>query len=105
MERDDQLFELLTQMYSEMQGGFKRIDGEIQGIRTEMHGGFKRIDGELQGLKSEVKEIKERVINIENDHGKKLTALFDGYKQNSDKLDRIQNEVSKHEEIIMRRIK
>ena len=87
MERDDQLFELLTQMYSEMQGGFKRIDGEIQ------------------GLKSEVKEIKERVINIEDDHGKMLTALFDGYKQNSDKLDRIQNEVSKHEEIILRRIK
>ncbi len=36
---------------------------------------------------------------------KKLDTLFDGYKQNSDKLDRIEKEVSKQEEIILRRIK
>ena len=35
----------------------------------------------------------------------KIDALFDGYKQNADKLDRIEKEVSKHEEIILRRIK
>ena len=35
----------------------------------------------------------------------KIDSLFDGYKQNSDKLDRIEEEVSKHEEIILRRIK
>lgn len=40
-------------------------------------------------MKQDLKETKERVINIENDHGKKLDLLFDGYKQNSDKLDRI----------------
>jgi hypothetical protein len=35
----------------------------------------------------------------------KINALFDGYKQNSDKLSRIEEEVSRHEEIIPRRIK
>ena len=42
---------------------------------------------------------------IEQEHGKKLDVLFDGYKQNADKLDRIENEVSKHDEIILRRVR
>lgn len=41
---------------------------------------------------------------MEQEHSKKLDTLFDGYRQNSDKLDRIAEEVSKHEEIILRRL-
>ena len=59
----------------------------------------------MDSLENEVKETKNKVILIEQEHGKKLDALFDGYKQNSDKLDRIEEEVSKHEEIIVRRIR
>lgn len=33
-------------------------------------------------IEADLKETKERVINIENEHGKKLDLLFDGYKQN-----------------------
>lgn len=58
---------------------------------------------ELAEVKSEVNSIKAIVVKIENDHGQKLGALFDGYKLNSEKLDRIEAEVSKHEEIILRR--
>jgi hypothetical protein len=29
---------------------------------------------------------------MEQEHGKKLEALFDGYKQNADKLERIEKE-------------
>ena len=42
---------------------------------------------------------------IKNEHGHKLGALFDGYKQNSEKLDRIETEVAKHEEIILKRVR
>ena len=42
---------------------------------------------------------------MEQDHGKKLEALFDGYKQNAEQLNNIENEISKHEEVILRRIK
>lgn len=59
----------------------------------------------VEGLQTEVSEVKRRVIHIENDHGAKLDALFDGYKQNSDKLTRIEEEVSKHDEFILQRIK
>ena len=84
---NEQLFEFMTKMYSEMQEGFKGVDSRID------------------NLENEVRETKNKVIAIEQEHGKKLDALFDGHKQNADKLDRIEREVSKHEEIILRRIK
>lgn len=59
---------------------------------------------ELAEVKSEVNSIKAIVVRIENDHGQKLGALFDGYKLMSERLDRIEKEVTKHEEIILRRI-
>ncbi len=55
--------------------------------------------------KQEMETVKSIVVRIENDHGQKLAALFDGQKMNSEKLDRIEKEVSRHEEIIMRRIR
>jgi len=75
---NEQLFEFMTKMYSEMQGGFKEVNSRID------------------NLENAVKETKNKVITIEQEHGKKLDTLFDGYKQNSDKLDRIEKEVSKH---------
>jgi len=56
-------------------------------------------------IKSEVGSLKTVVVKIENEHGRKLGALFDGYTLNAEKLDRIEQEVSKHEEIILRRIR
>lgn len=81
-----------------MQHGFSELIHDIDGVKEDVSG----MKAELTGVKQELTEVKHRVINIETDHGKKLSALFDGYKQNSDKLDRIQEEVSKHEEIILK---
>lgn len=83
MMENEQLFELMSKMYSEMQE-----------IKTE-----------VQEIKTDVKDVKGRVINIENDHGKKINMLFDGYKQNAEKLDRIEKQVSKQEEFILKRVK
>ena len=60
---------------------------------------------ELAEVKSDLRFVKETVIRIESDQGQKLGALFDGYKLNSEKLDRIEEEVAKHEEFILRRIR
>lgn len=49
--------------------------------------------------------LEKIVTNIENDHGKKLDVLFDGYKQNTEILNRLEKEVTRHEEFIIRRIK
>lgn len=76
---------------------------------------MEKMYGEMQEMKSEMAQMKTKVdkidsiektvLKIENDHGKKLEALFDGYKQNTEKLDRIEAKVSKHEEFIITQVK
>lgn len=78
MDNKNKIYDLLEKVYFELQ----------------------ETKSELQETNLEVKGIKNKVTIIEQDHGKKLDALFDGYKQNSDKLDKIEEEVSKHEEVI-----
>ncbi len=66
------------------------------------------LTSQVDKLTVDISEVKDetRKINTKIDHEvmPKINTFFDGYKQNSDKLDRIE-EVSKHEEIILRRIK
>jgi hypothetical protein len=81
--------ELLEKILEKIGG----MDSRINDIETNM------------ATKQELAEIKTIVVKIENDHGQKLGALFDGYKLNSEKLERIESEVTKHEEIILRRIR
>ena len=81
---NDQLFEFMTKMYNEIQGNFKQVNSRIDGVENE---------------------AKKTNTKIEHEIMPKLDALFDGYKQNPDKLDRIQEKVSKHEEIILRRVR
>ncbi|HSH34713.1 hypothetical protein [Schnuerera sp.] len=81
---NERLFEFMTKMY-----------GEMQEMKVEMQEGFREVKY----------EVKKTNTKIDHEVMPKIDALFDGHKQNSDKLDRIEEEVSKHEEIILRRIK
>ena len=91
MNNEEKILGLLEKVYIELQETKKDLKETKESLREEMKQGFKKLG--------------DRLVYIENDHGKKLSALFDGYKQNSDKLDRIEAEVSKHEEIILRRVR
>ena len=79
---EDKVFDLMEKMYAEMKQQF-----------------------ELVNKKLDEKADKTDIVKLENDLAPKIEALFDGYKQNTEKLDRIEKEVSKQEEIIMRRVK
>lgn len=59
----------------------------------------------LTNLDEKVSSIDRTVIKIEIEHGNKLSALFDGWKQNTEQLQRIEQEVSRQEEVILRKIK
>jgi len=80
---DEKMFELMEKMYS-----------ELQDIKKSVVSNTKKIDN-----------IDKVVLNIEQNHGKKLEALFDVYIQNTEKLNSIENELSKHEEVLLRRAK
>lgn len=91
---EDKTFELIEKMYVEMKNGFNQVNQRINGIEED-----------IQDVKSKLSNVEKTVLNIEQDHGKKLQALFDGYKQHSDQLDRVEEKVSKHEGVILSRIK
>ena len=84
---EDKTYELMTKMYAEFSNRFEHLEND-------------NIE-----LKEAVASINNTVIKIENEHGDKLSALFDGWKQNTDRLDRIEKEVSRQDEIILRKVK
>lgn len=88
------MFELMEKMYAEMQNGFKKVDER-----------FDKMDERFDNVEGRLSNVEDVVLKIEDDHGKKIDALLDGYKQNSEQLSRIESEVEKHEEVIIRRIK
>lgn len=46
------------------------------------------VKADVQEVKTDVQKIKFTVTRIEQDHGTQLGALMDGYKQNTEILDR-----------------
>ena len=80
---EDKTFELIEKIYVDMQ----------------------EMKGDIKEVKTRLSNVEKTVLHIEQDHGQKLQALFDGHKQHSDQLDRIEEKVSKHEDIIVRKVK
>ncbi len=89
MENDNQVFELMTKMYAEMQEGFKKVDARFEKVDAR----FEKVDGKLD-------KIEKIVVQMETENKEKFGALFDGYKLNSEKLDRIEKEHGEKLEII-----
>lgn len=79
---DDKMFELLTKMYSDMAEQFKEINRKLDN-----------------------KADKNDIIRLENELNPKVQALFDGYKQHTDILDRIEKEITRQDEFIIKRVK
>lgn len=93
--------ELLELIAAQVGGLTKQVDG----ITKQVGGLTKDVSGLKEGQEGLKKEVRKTNIVIENDIKPKIDALFDGYKQNSEKLEKIEEEVSKHEEIILRRVR
>lgn len=70
MEKD--LFELITKMYGEMQGGFDKVNSRLDILETE---------------------VKKTNLSIENDIKPSIKALFDGYVLNSESITRVEDEL------------
>ncbi|WP_461204748.1 hypothetical protein [Clostridium sp. DL1XJH146] len=56
----------------------------IEKIYVEMQSGFRKVDERINKVDERLDKIENTVVKIENEHGEKLQALFDGYKQNTD---------------------
>ena len=58
---ENDLFELMTKMYSEMQSGFNGINTEIKEIKEDQ----KRTNEKLANLENKVDNIDTKVVNLE----------------------------------------
>lgn len=91
MDNNNELFDLMTKMYSEMQKGFNSVNKRID-----------KIEDKVIKIENEVIKINS---TIENETNRSITALLDGYKQNSEQITRIENKLNEHDEIIIKRVK
>jgi len=64
---EDKTFELLEKMYIEFSSRFDKVENRLDKVEN-------RLD-----------KVEGHITRIENEHGQKLDALFDGYKQLHDK--------------------
>lgn len=87
------VLEKLEQLTTRMNSMEANTKQELAEIRVNM------------ATKDDLARAKEIVVKIENEHGLKLGALFDGYTLNSEKLDRIERAVAKHEETLLTKVK
>jgi len=116
---EDKTFQLLEKMYGELiefkketNDRFDKIENEasetnsrldrIENGANETNSRFDTMNERFNRIENEVKKTN---FTIEHDIIPKINVLFDGYKQNTDQLERIEKAVSKHEDIIIRKIK
>ena len=64
---------------------------QVDGLTTQVNG----LSRDMAEIKSRIAFIENTVVKIENDHGQKLGALLNGYKQNAERLDRHEAIISK----------
>jgi len=83
----------------------EKIYNLIEKMYSDLSSKIGNLDSRIGNLESEIGVVKNTVTRIENEHGKKLNALFDGYVQNTEIIKRIEKKVSKHDDIILRKIK
>jgi predicted nucleic acid-binding Zn-ribbon protein len=72
-------------------------DGEVLELTAAQ---VSTLTKDMTEVKSRLASLENAVTRIEHDHGKKLQALFDGYQQHTDQLDRIEKIVTKHDELL-----
>lgn len=97
---EDKTFELLEKMYSEFVQFRQETNDRFDGIDNRLDGHDTRFDS----MEKSFDGIRGHIARIENDHGRKLDLLLDGYKQNSEdiseinhKLDRLTDRVENQE--------
>lgn len=74
------------------------VKTELSNVKTTM-----ATKQDLSEVKSEVNSIKAIVVKIENDYGQKLGALLNGYIQNAESLNKVEEKLAEHEEILLKR--
>lgn len=70
---------------------------QLQGSVSQIQSSVSKLEADVSELKQDVQFVRECTVRIENDYGKKLDSLFDGYLANHEIIARYDSRVSKLE--------
>ncbi|HZJ99080.1 MAG TPA: hypothetical protein VFC79_03695 [Tissierellaceae bacterium] len=98
---DRELLELIAAQVGTLTNQVGTLTNQVDTFTNDMQD----IKQRIRNVEKDTGEIKHKIVKMEDDNHRNFTALFDGYKQNSEQLNRIEDEVSKHEEVFIRKIK
>jgi len=96
----------LEAKFGSLEARFGSLEARFDGLEARLdslEARFDSLEAKVDNLEAIITETKDRVVLIENDHGQKLGALFDGYKLLFDMMgklrasfDRLESEQEKH---------
>lgn len=115
----DQRFETITDELQALKEGQVRMEtriGNLEKGQTRTETRMDRFEKSQDILATEVMAIKSNTngidtkltklaVRVENEIEPKINTLLEGHKQNTEQLTRIEAQVRKHEEFILKRIK
>ena len=109
---NEKMFELLEKFYGEFSQfrtetveGISGLNNRMDGLEDGMVGMGKRM-GSIENNVRSLRDITTKIeLAIETEIHPKIQALLDGHVNHSEQLERIEKEVTRQDEIIMRRIK
>lgn len=94
---NEKIFDLMTKMYADLKGSIDNLASGQNDLKKEISS----VKTDVSTLKTDVKKMDIKLEELD----KKVDLSLEGHKTNTDQLNRIEEEVSKHEEIILRRVK
>jgi len=109
MNNEEKILSMLEAMQTSvetLQAGQETLQANMEALQTEQEKTNQRLDlieDTLADVRNRVGRVEHIVLKIENDHGRQLAVLFDGYTQNTAQLERIETVLTRHEEVILRR--
>jgi tetrahydromethanopterin S-methyltransferase subunit G len=65
----------------------------MEEILKQLLEGQKQVAEKLNSIDERLAKVEKSVAVMENDHGTKITALFDGYTQHNDQVERLQDHI------------
>lgn len=118
MNNEERILSMLEQLTSDVAGlkagqaklesGQSKLESgqsKLEDGQAKLESGQAKLESGQSNLATEIADVKAIAMHIENDHGRQLGLLVDGHMQNADKLSRIEAEITRHEEVILRRVR
>jgi len=107
---DRDLLELIATQVGNLTSQVENLTSQVGNLTSQVE----NLTTQVNGFAGDMEEVKEKldqkadktdIVRLENELDLKIKALFDGHQQLQDQLNRIEDKVTTHDEIIFKRVK